>query len=180
MLKCITAGQRRELGRPVTTWFDVQFLRSLTTKWRMCGRGARVHSRDEFIGKCSHPGERCCWSGPRGRQHAWRATMVRHKQLAHCHSPSEQPCVGPESAAFQGVCMDRVKLLLRKAPKRLQSSVSGPKTLSSLLSDWLILAPGTWDNNQFWCLCCAGGENSTNFKPTFSKHTTFPFPPLCD
>ena len=174
MLKCIKGGQRRELGRPVTTWFDVQFLRSLTTKWRMCWRGARVHSREEFIGKCSHAGERCCWCGPRGSQHSWRATWW------HRHSPSVRPCVGPRSPTFQGVCMDREKLLFRKAPKRPQSSVSGPWTLSPLLSYWLILAPGTWDNHQFRCLCRVGGENSTNFKPAFSKHTTFPFPPLFD
>ena len=127
MLTCIKGGQRRELGRPVTTWFDVQFLRSLTTKWRMCWRGARVHSREEFIGECSHPGERCCWCGPRASQHACRATWWHRP-------PSVRPCGGPGSATFQGVCMDREKLFFRKALKRPQSSVSGPKTLSPLLS----------------------------------------------
>ena len=86
MLKCIKGGQRRKIGRLVTTWFDVQFLRSLTTKWRICWRGARVHSRDEFIGKSSCPGESCCCSGPGGRQHAWRTTTVAYK-LAHYHAP---------------------------------------------------------------------------------------------
>lgn len=177
MLKCIAAGQR-ELGRPVTTWFDVQFLRSLTTKWRMCGEGARVLAR---------------WVHWQVQPPRWEMLLVwatrETARLESHHGETQQLALplslraalcGSWGAAFQGVCMDRVRSsssgrLLRDCSLRFQGQkLSRPSWVIDLffsprhMRQQPVLVP---------LLCWWKTQFQAHILPSIPL---FPFPPLCD
>lgn len=124
---------------------------------------------NELEGSQSTLGRWVHWQGQPPR---WEMLMVWAKTEAACLENGHgdtwvgslplSPCMAL-CGSWEG-CPPRCLHTRRETPlqedssKRQQSSASGPKTLLPLLSYWLILAPGTWDNYQLWCLCCAGAE----------------------